>query len=66
MPAFPRAELEEMVERWLAVNREGEAKQDWRHMADLYTEDATYGWNAGSNDEFMAVGREEIHDRVGA
>jgi len=26
-----------MVERWLAVNREGEAKQDWRHMADLYT-----------------------------
>jgi hypothetical protein len=60
MPAYPRAELEEMVERWLAVNREGEAKKDWRHMAELYTEDATYGWNVGSNDEFMAVGREEI------
>jgi hypothetical protein len=60
MPAYPRAELEEMVERWLAVNREGEAKQDWRHMAELFTEDATYGWNVGSNDEFMAVGREEI------
>jgi hypothetical protein len=60
MPAYPRAELEEMVERWLEVNRQGEAKQDWAHMADLYTEDATYGWNAGANDEFMAVGREEI------
>jgi hypothetical protein len=31
-------------------------------MADLYTEDATYGWNVGPNDEFMAVGREEIRE----
>jgi hypothetical protein len=62
MPAYPRAELEEMVERWLEVNRAGEAKKDWKHMADLYTEDATYGWNVGSNDEFMAVGREEIRE----
>ena len=62
MPAYPRAELEEMVERWLEVNRVGEAKKDWKHMAELYTEDATYGWNVGANDEFMAVGREEIRD----
>jgi hypothetical protein len=62
VPAYPRAELEEMVERWLEVNRQGEAKQDWRHMADLYTEDATYGWNVGPNDEFMVVGREEIRE----
>ena len=62
MPAYPRAELEEMVERWLEANRQGEAKKDWRHMADLYTEDATYGWNVGPNDEFMAVGREEIRE----
>ncbi len=47
MPAYPRAELEEMVERWLEVNRAGEAKKDWQHMAELYTEDATYGWNVG-------------------
>ncbi len=60
MPAYPRAELEEMVERWLDANRRGEAKKDWRHMADLYTEDATYGWNVGPNDEFMVVGREDI------
>ena len=62
MPAYPRAELEEMVERWLEANRAGEAKKDWHHMADLYTEDATYGWNVGPHDEFMAVGREEIRE----
>ena len=62
MPAYPCAELEEMVERWLGANRAGEAKKDWRHMADLYTEDATYGWNVGPNDEFMAVGRDEIRE----
>ena len=67
MPAYPRAELEEMVERWLEANRRGEAKKDWRHMADLYTEDATYGWNVGPNDEFMAVGRErDPRDRARA
>jgi hypothetical protein len=62
VPAFPRAELEEMVERWLEVNRQGEAAQDWKGMAELYTEDATYGWNVGANDEFMAVGRDEIRE----
>src|SRR5271169_1135817 len=62
MPAYPRAEMEEMVERWLEANKAGEAKQDWRHMADLYTEDATYGWNVGPRDEFMVVGREQIRE----
>ena len=62
MPAYPRAEMEEMVERWLAANRAGGEKKDWRPMAALYTEDATYGWNVGPHDEFMAVGRDEIRD----
>ncbi len=62
MPAYPRAELEEMVERWLEVNRQSEAERDWHRQADMYTEDATYGWNVGPNDEFMVVGREEIRE----
>ena len=62
MPAFPRDEMEEMVERWLQANRDAEASGDWRAMADLYAEDATYGWNYGPKTEFMAVGREEIRD----
>ena len=57
---YPRAELEEMVERWLQANKDAEAAGDWGPMADLYTEDATYGWNYGSHTDFMAVGREEI------
>src|SRR5436309_1580116 len=62
MPAFPRAELDEMVERWLEANRVAEEAGDWKPMADLYTPDATYGWNFGPNEEFMAVGREEIRE----
>ena len=60
MPAYPRAEIEEMVERWLRANRDAEAAGDWKPMADMYTADATYGWNYGPGTEFMAVGREEI------
>ena len=62
MTAYPRAELDEMVERWLQANRDAEADGDWRPMADLYTPDATYGWNFGPKEQFMAVGREEIRD----
>jgi hypothetical protein len=60
MPAYPRAEIEEMVERWLQANKDAEAAGDWGPMADLYTVDATYGWNYGPTENFMAVGREEI------
>ena len=62
MPPFPREELEEMVERWLAANRRAEEENDWKPMAELYTPDATYGWNLGPGGEFMAVGRDEIRE----
>ncbi|MFM7509637.1 MAG: nuclear transport factor 2 family protein [Actinomycetota bacterium] len=60
MPPFDRSELDEMVQRWLAANQECEAAGDWGPLADMYTEDATYGWNFGPREDFMAVGREEI------
>ena len=62
MPAFPRAELDEMVERWLQANRDAEEAGDWKPMAQMYTEDANYGWNFGPKEHFMAVGRDEIRD----
>ncbi|GII05109.1 nuclear transport factor 2 family protein [Planobispora takensis] len=62
MPAFDREELDEMVNRWLEANRRCEEAGDWRPLAELYTEDATYGWNVGPGQDFMAVGREEIRD----
>lgn len=60
MASFPRDELEAMVERWLEANRRAQADKDWTHLADMYAEDATYGWNIGPQEEFMAVGRDEI------
>ena len=34
MPAYSRAELEQMVERWLDANRRAEAAGDWTLMAN--------------------------------
>jgi hypothetical protein len=62
MPAFPRAELDEMVRRWLAANESCERGGDWRPLARMYTEDATYGWNLGPGEEFMVSGRDQIRD----
>src|SRR5919107_1154611 len=62
MPAYPREELEEMVERGLQANRDCEAAGDWKPLADLFAEDATYGWNYGPKVDFMTVGREQIRE----
>lgn len=60
---FPRAELEEMVQRWIEANREAERRGDWSALAhQFYTEDAVYQWNMGPNQEFAATGRQEIAD----
>lgn len=62
MAAFPRDEMEEMVQRWLDTNKACEEAGDWAPLAEMYTEDATYGWNLGPREEFMAVGRDEIRE----
>lgn len=63
MPAYPRAELEQMVERWLAANRDSEREGDWiKNLGAMYTDDAEYSWNMGPNREFIARGRKQIED----
>jgi hypothetical protein len=63
MPAYPRKELEEMVERWLTANRQSEKEGDWiRNLGAMYTEDAEYRWNMGPDQEFVAKGRQQIED----
>ncbi|QCQ90263.1 nuclear transport factor 2 family protein [Rhodococcus sp. SGAir0479] len=62
MTGFDRGELDEMVQRWVDGNKKAEAAGDWKPLADFYTEDATYGWNYGPTQDFMAVGRDEIRD----
>ena len=60
MNGFDRAELDEMVHRWIETNRACETAGNWKPLADFFTEDGTYGWNYGPRNDFMAVGREEI------
>jgi hypothetical protein len=62
MPAFDRSELDEMVRLWLEANKRCERSGDWRPLAEMYTDDATYGWNMGPNEEFMVSGRDQIRD----
>ncbi len=64
MPAFPRAELEEMVRRFVAANDEAGRTGDWYPLAQFYAEDAIYTWNNGAKWEFIARGRKQIHDWV--
>jgi len=62
MPAFPREELEEMVRRWVAANNDSGHTGDWSKMSQFYTEDALYSWNTGPKWEFVAHGRQQIHE----
>jgi hypothetical protein len=62
MSDLTRAEIEEFWDSWLDVNREAERIGDWRIMADHYALDATYGWMYSPDEQFMAVGRDQIRD----
>ncbi|WP_052367852.1 hypothetical protein [Algiphilus aromaticivorans] len=61
--AYPREEMETMVEKWLQANVDAEKDRDWTtHLGPMYTEDAVYTWNMGPHEEFVANGRKEICD----
>ncbi|MBV9486711.1 MAG: nuclear transport factor 2 family protein [Frankiaceae bacterium] len=57
-----RAGLEAFWQRWLDTNREAEAANDWTKLVEFYADDAHYGWNVGPDDNFMAVGKDEIRE----
>jgi hypothetical protein len=66
MSAYSRDEMEEMMRRWLAVNEKAEKEGNWRHLADLYSEDCLYGWDT-PNGKYEFRGRETIRETcVGA
>jgi hypothetical protein len=62
MTGYPRQEMEDMVGRWVEANDEAGRSGDWSKMSGFYTEDAIYSWNNGANWEFVAKGRQQIHD----
>lgn len=45
---------------WLEANRAAERVGDWGDLAELYLEDASYGWMFTPDEHFMAIGRDEI------
>lgn len=59
---FPRQEMEDMVQRWIAANEKAEKTGNWKSLATFYTDTAEYRWNMGPNQEFVANGRDEIRD----
>ncbi len=62
MSAFTRDEMEEMMRRWLAANKQAEAERNWKPLAEFYTADAEYTWSTGPNSGFVARGPDQIRD----
>lgn len=59
----PRAELEEMMARWLAANRRAQETGDWKTtLGAHYTDDAEYRWDLGADEVFLARGVAEIRE----
>jgi len=59
MAGCSRNELEKTMDIWLAANAKAEATNDWRWLADCYTEDAYYCWDIPGG-LYEARGRENI------
>ena len=57
-----RRDMEAFWAHWLDINRTAEREQDWRPLADVYAEAATYGWMYTPDEHFMAVGRDQIRE----
>ena len=62
MPEFPRAEMGEMVSRWLATNAEARATANWTLLAPFYTDDAVYTYDIGPLHRLVARGIERIKE----
>ncbi|MBC7275124.1 hypothetical protein [Nocardioides sp.] len=62
MSDLDRTEIEGFWAHWLDLNRQAEADGSWSPLADVYAEDATYGWMYTPDEHFMAVGRDQIRE----
>ncbi len=56
-----RAELEEMVQRWIVAHDRATATRDWKStLGAFYTDDAEYHWDLGPNETFVVRGLRDI------
>jgi hypothetical protein len=59
----PRAELEEMMRRWIDANVRASATGDWQStLGAHYTQDAEYRWDIGPDESFVARGVQQIRE----
>jgi hypothetical protein len=62
-PRAPRAELEEMMRRWLDAHRRATETGDWKStLGAHYTDEAVYRWDIGPDETFVARGVKEIRE----
>jgi hypothetical protein len=60
-----RAELEEMMRRWLEANRRAQRSGAWRtELGAHFTDDAEYHWDLGADEVFVARGRAAIEEHA--
>jgi hypothetical protein len=60
---FRRAELEEMMARWIDAHQRAEQTGDWKtNLGAHYTDDAEYRWDLGPDETFVARGLEQIRE----
>jgi hypothetical protein len=60
---FPRAELEEMVRRWIVAHDRATELADWRStLGAYYTDDAEYRWELGPEETGLSRGVKEIRE----
>ncbi len=60
---FRRAELEEMMARWLDAHERAEQTGDWKNnLGAHYTDDAEYRWDLGPDETFIARGVAQIRE----
>jgi hypothetical protein len=58
-----RAELEEMVRRWIEAHDRATATRDWiTHLGAYYTDDAEYHWDLGPDQTFVVRGIKAIRE----
>lgn len=58
-----RAELEEMVRRWVEAHDRASATGDWKNeLGAYYSDDAEYRWDLGPDQTFLARGLHDIRE----
>jgi ketosteroid isomerase-like protein len=57
-------EVRDVIDRFVATSRKGDAERNWAPLADFYAEDAVYKYTMGKAGMRVARGRDEVRRLV--